>query len=93
MINTSVGLNEEYVISIVADWYDVSSDRYPVSIEFSKMDVIDHISPIFRKFNIDFVTRVIGPLPRFNMSEVKSIKRRKKKPVPKGVQVRNFVTF
>lgn len=88
-----VGLNEEYVISLVSEWYDVSSERYPISIEFSRLNVIENMSKIFRNFNIDFVTRVIGPLPKFNMTEVKSIKRRKRKPVPAGVQVRNLVKF
>ena len=87
-----VGLDEELIISFVADWYEDKSSVYPLSIEFSKNGISQRMSDIYRTFNIDFVTRVIGPLPRFNMSE-QSIRRRKKKSVPKGMEIHNFVSF
>ena len=87
-----VGLDEELIISFVADWYEEKSSIYPLSIEFSKNGIAQKMSDIYRTFNIDFVTRVIGPLPRFNMSE-QSIRRRKKKSVPKGMEIHNLVSF
>ena len=87
------GISEEAVISLVAEWYDESADRYPLSFEFSKRGVAGIMSQIMRSYPIDFVTRVIGPLPRFNMTENVSVRRRRKKVVPSGVQIHNFVTF
>lgn len=87
------GLNEEIVITVIAEWYDVSAVKYPLSIEFSKRGIADEMSKIHRSFNLDFVTRVIGPLPKFNMTETKSVKRRRKKNVPSGVEVHNFISF
>ena len=87
------GLDEEMVITVIAEWYEDSAERYPLSIEFSKRGAADYMSKIYRTFNIDFVTRVIGPLPSFNMTETKSIRRRRKKPVPVGIEIHTFVTF
>jgi hypothetical protein len=81
------GLNEELIVGIVAEWYETSSDIFPLSIEFSRRGISEELSKIYKTYNIDFVTRVIGPLPKFNMTETKSIKRRKKKSVPHGVKV------
>lgn len=89
------GVDEQRLISTASQWYDHNSDRFPVSFEFSRRSMTEEVSPIYRTFNIEFVTRVIGPLPRFEMSEVKSVKRRKRKPVPQGMEVtyRNVETF
>lgn len=85
-------VNEELLIHVAEDWYE--SKRYltqPVSFAFSRMRVSNQASKIFRTFNIDHVTRVIGPLPRFEMKEGQTIKRRRRKPVPPGVEVVNKV--
>lgn len=86
-------ISEEFVISNIANWYERFSNKYPLSIEFSRLGIASMMSNIFRTYNIDFVTRVIGPLPRFNMTEIKTIRRRKKKTVPAAVEIRNFVEF
>lgn len=83
----TVNLKEESVIDITQKWYDQSKDAYPVSIEFSKLGVTDDMSKILRSFSIDFVTRVIGPLPHFSMKGVTKVRKRKRKPVPDGVRV------
>jgi len=80
-------VNEESVIEVAASWWDERKNRYPVSFEFSRRGLSEDASRIHRSFNIEFVTRVIGPLPRFDMSEVFSIKRRKRKPVPPGIEI------
>lgn len=85
------GVNEEYVISTVAEWYEVAANRYPLSFEFSKRGLSEDLSKIYRTFNIDFVQRVIGPLPKFNITETQSVKRRRKKTVPPGVEIRRRV--
>ena len=80
-------VNEEIVIKVAADWYSKSKDRYPISFEFSKMGMSDDVKLIYKSFPIGFVTRIIGPIPKFEMNEVKSVKRRRKKALPTGIEV------
>lgn len=87
------GLNEEVVISIAAEWYEVSSGSYPLSFEFSKRGIAGPMSAILMKYPTDFVSRIIGPLPKFNMTENRSVRRRRKKQVPDGMEIHNYVSF
>lgn len=84
-------VDEELIISVAAEWYAMGEWTYPISIEFSKRGLAAESSRILRSYNVDFVTRVIGPLPKFPMSETKSIKRRRRKAVPAGMEIRNKV--
>lgn len=81
------GIQEELIISAAADWYANHKDEFPVSFAFSRLGISDDVSKIYRTLNIEFVTRVIGPLPRFEMNEVHSIKRRRRKSIPPGMEV------
>ena len=85
------GVNEELVITVAHYWHENTRERYPLSFEFSKRDLSDVVSPIYKKFNIDYVSRLIGPMVKFDMSEVKSTKRRRKKDVPEGLEVKQKV--
>lgn len=82
-------VDEKRIVEIAADWYYNRRIRYPISFEFSRLGLSKEAGRIFRTFNIEFVTRVIGPLPKFEMSEVHSVKRRRRKPVPPGMEVTN----
>jgi hypothetical protein len=85
-------IDEEQIINIAAEWYNERKDRHPISFEFSKVGASAVTSKIYRSFNIEFVTRIIGPVPRFEMKDVQSVKRRRRKPVPPGVKIQNNVT-
>ena len=87
------GIDEESLILVVANWYEHHANNYPISIEFSKLGIAGYMSRILRSYNIDFITRVIGPLPRFNMTDAVSVRRRRKKAIPAGVEVHNLVSF
>jgi hypothetical protein len=81
------GIKEETLIRVADGWY--SSGRYktvPVSIEVSRLGLAQSFNAVYRAFPIDFVSRVIGPLPEYKMSGVSKIRRRKRKPLPPGVQ-------
>lgn len=84
-------LNEEVIIRVAADWYEKSGCKYPLSIEFSRLGMSNEVSVILRTYNIDFVTRVIGPLPKFPMDETKSIKRRRRKSISSNIEVHKKV--
>ena len=85
-------VNEEHLIEVATAWWEQRKNQYPISFEFSKLGMTKEVSAIYRTYNIEYVTRVIGPLPRFEMAEVQSIKRRKRKPVPMGMKINKRVT-
>lgn len=87
-------VDEEKIVSIALQWWDNNRDRFPLSFEFSRQGVSEEASKIYRTFNVEYITRVIGPLPRYEMKETINIKRRKRKPLPKNAKViTNVVTF
>lgn len=83
----STGVDERKIIGAAYEWYENRRTRYPVSFEFAKCGLSDETAKIHTTFNIEFVTRVIGPLPKFAMEEIVSIKRRKKRGLPPGMQL------
>jgi len=82
------GVDEEQIILAASDWYSNHRDEYPISFAFSRLGISNIVSKIYQTYNIEFITRVIGPLPRFEMNEIHSIKRRRRKPIPAGMEVR-----
>jgi len=84
-------VDEERIIEIAANWYEEGHERYPMSFEFSRLGVSGETGKIFRNYNIEFITRVIGPLPRFDMNTPPQIKRRRRKAVPPGMEIHKKV--
>lgn len=84
-------VNEERLIEVATNWWENSKDKYPISVEFSKLGMTAEVGAIYRKFPIEYVTRIIGPLPRFDMGENANVKRRKRKSVPDGVRIVNKI--
>lgn len=76
-------VNEQEIVNIADEWY-TSGCKYPLSIEFSKRNMVGITSRLFRSFELEYITRVIGPLPQYNM-EVSQIKRRRKKNISKHI--------
>ena len=84
-------VDEHMVIEIAKEWYENMNDRYPLSFEFSKRGLSEEVKGIYRSFAVGFVTRVIGPLARFEMNEVTSIKRRRRKQLSSNIEVCNKI--
>lgn len=81
-------VNEEVLITVAHEWFSSGEyERCPVSIAFSREGISSEAMKIYNVYNIEFVTRVIGPLPKFEMKKVRSVKRRRRKPIPPGVQL------
>lgn len=85
-------IDEELVIRIAVEWFQTKKTQYPLSFEFSQLGISGDMSKIYRTFNTDFVTRIIGPLPNFEMKSVQSVKRRRRKPVPEGIEIKKLDT-
>lgn len=84
-------VDEALVINTAAMWFYTHKQKYPLSFEFSRLGMTDSIAKIYRTYNVEFITRVIGPLPKYDMSSVQSIKRRRRKPVPPGIEIRKKI--
>ena len=74
-------VDEKQVINIACEWFDTNRNKYPLSIEFSKRKVTSQTSKIHRTFNVESVTRIIGPVFCFPMNVVYKIKRRKRREI------------
>ena len=83
----SSDVSEEHIIKIATDWYKDSSEDYPISVEFSKREMTEQTSKIYRTYATEYITRIIGPFPKFPMNTITSIRRRRKKKIPMGVVV------
>lgn len=80
-------IDEELVIQAAAEWYSANKTNFPISIEFSRQGLTPATSRIYRSLNVEFVSRIIGPVPKYPMNTVKSIKRRRRKPLTQGVEI------
>lgn len=80
-------VDEETLINVAADWYVNGRATHPISVEFSRRGMTPVTSKIYRALSIEFVSRIIGPAPKYPMSSVKSIKRRRRKPISTGVEI------
>lgn len=87
------GVNEESLFDAAIDWYENNRFDFPISVEFSRRGMIAQTSRIYRALNIEFVSRVIGPVPKYPMNMVKSIKRRRRKPIPPGIEIYDMSTI
>jgi len=82
-------VDEELVIKVATDWYFVSNRSHPLSIEFSRQGLAHAVSAIYKSFSVPFVSRAIGTIPKFEMNEIVSIKRRRKKTISPTLKPKN----
>jgi hypothetical protein len=75
-------VDEELMIQTASEWYDTNRVNFPISIEFSRRGMTPMTTKVYRALNVEFVSRVIGPVPKYPMNTVKSIKRRRRKTLP-----------
>lgn len=80
-------IDEETILSIISDWFDNNRNNYPISIEFSKRGMTNQMSRIYRTLNVEFISRIIGPICKFPMDSVRSVKRRRRKSISDGIEI------
>lgn len=80
-------------IDIASNWYQHSRHKYPLSIEISRRGMSGVYNRIIQRYPIDNVTRVIGPLPTYNMGPPVKIKKRKLKKLSSGITIVNNTNF
>ncbi len=75
------GIDKNYILEAAEDWFLTARTQYPLSFHFSKHNLTEITSRIYRKYQTEYVTRAIGPVPSFPMDEVVSIRRRRRRDV------------
>lgn len=80
-------INEMDIMEVANFWFYNNREKYPLSIEFSKNNMGELTSPLIRCYPMDYVARVIGPLNTYKMSGTYKIRKRKKKTVPKNIEI------
>lgn len=74
------GVSEQQVLSIAEDWFFNNRNKtHPLSVEFARLGLATTVTPVLRCFPIEFVTRVIGPLPKYPMSGTLRVRRKRRK--------------
>ncbi len=81
------GIDKEALINIASVWYENDRDSFPISIAFSRAGITPQTSKIYRVIAIELVSRVIGPCFSFPMTEVTSVRRRKRKIISAGIEI------
>lgn len=84
-------VNELSVIHVATTWFYTQKQRYPLSFEFSRQGMTETVSKIYRTYNVEFITRVIGPLPKYDMTSVQSVRRRRRKALPPGTEIKKVI--
>lgn len=82
----SEDVNEEEFIEAVREWHETNKD-VPVSINFSQRGIMYKFSKLYRTMNVEYVTRVIGPICKFNMNTTLSVRRKRRKQIQPSIQI------
>lgn len=76
-------IDEASFIEIAARWYQDHSHRVPLSVYMNQLGLDNSTNKIYRTYNIEFITRIVGPLFTYPINEVVVTRRKKRKsPVP-----------
>lgn len=81
------GVDLKQLMSLITKWFYSSSDKYPLSFEFSKMGITSVTNKIYRTFELAHVTRLIGNDFKYDIFETPKIKRRRVSMIPAGVEI------
>lgn len=68
-------VNEELIVTIANEWFHENKNFYPLSIEFSKRGLTDQFSKIYKTFHMDYIYRLMGFVPAFNIINKSKTKR------------------
>lgn len=76
-------VDEKVLIEAAASWYNSSSHRLPLSVYLNQNGLGEVVAKVYRTYNIEFITRIVGPLFTYPITEVVVTRRKKRKsPTP-----------
>lgn len=71
------------ILNILSELYPLTIEKkQPLSVIISQRGYIDLFAPIHRTLNLDFISRVVGPFPKYIETNKSTTKRRKRKDIP-----------
>lgn len=82
------GLDLQLLLSAIITWFYGASYKYPLSFEFSRLNMTKMTSKIYRTFELAHITRLIGKDFQFTFTGNSKIKRRRVNKIPAGIEVR-----
>jgi hypothetical protein len=82
------GVNLKELMTLITAWFYASSNKYPLSLEFSRLGIAGITKRIFKTFELAHVTRLIGKDFRYNLMEAPKVRRRRVNKIPAGVEIR-----
>lgn len=82
------GLDTQQLLRVVTDWFYRSSGKYPLSFEFSRLGLSGLTNKIYRQFDTNCVTRLVGNDFTYRLNSAPRIKRRRVTKLPAGIEVR-----
>jgi hypothetical protein len=77
----ALNIDENVIVQLASEWYEHNLYKYPLSFEFSKNNIAHLTSRLYQTFNIEYVTRLIGPKPQYDIVGAAQVRRRKRKPL------------
>lgn len=82
------GMNMKELISIITYWFYKGSRTYPLSFEFSRLGISGITNRIYKAFELQHVTRLIGKDFSYDLLKPPKIRRRRANMIPAGVEIR-----
>lgn len=82
------GLDTQQILRVITEWFYRGSARYPLSFEFSRLGLASLTNRIYRQFDTNCVTRLVGNDFTYRLNVSPRIKRRRVTKLPAGVEIR-----
>ena len=82
-------IEAEDFLRFAVRWFYKSSGKYPLSFEFARLGLSNKIQPLYKTFDLSYVSRVVGkPFIFDNLNASTKIKRRRVVQVPEYVEIK-----
>lgn len=82
------GIPAAQFMSIAIEWFYGKSDLHPLSVEIARRGLTKALSPIYRTFDTQYVSRIIGHAFSYEKMTKTKVKRRRVTPVQEGIEIR-----
>ena len=80
-------IDQEWFMNIATKLFYSASEKYPLSLEFARHGKTSEVKKILKTFNISSVSRFVGKLFKYKLTEKPKVKRRKVVPVPEFMEI------
>lgn len=75
-------------LSVVTRWYYSKSENHPLSVEISRNGLTNILAPIYKTFDVHYVSRIVGNAFTFDAMNKSKVRRRRVVAIPEGVAIK-----